>query len=112
MTGALFAFLASMFSVGATSYILPGVRIEGIYSLFWASLIISLVNSVLKPILLLLTLPINFLTLGLFTLVINGVLVLLVSALVPGFQVENLLWAILFSVVLGFVNSFVGNLIK
>ena len=110
--GALISFLASMFSVGAAAYLLPGVRVDGLYSLFWAALLISIVNSFLKPVLVLLTLPITFLTLGLFTLVINGIMIVLVSAVVPGFEVASFFWAVIFSVVLGLINSFVGNLVK
>lgn len=110
--GPLISFIASMFSVGATAYLLPGVRVDGLYSLFWAAVVISVANTFIKPILVLLTLPITFLTLGLFTLVINGVLILLASAVVPGFEVASFLWAVVFSIVLSVVNSFVGTLVK
>ena len=74
----------------------------------------GIVNAILKPILVILTLPINILTLGLFTLVINAILVLLVSSFVPGFHVDGFLWALVFQDLLlsGFISMliFVGIL--
>jgi putative membrane protein len=68
-------------------------------------------NVVLKPILILLTLPINILTLGLFTFVINALLALLISTIVEGFYIEGLLSAILFSIVLSVVSYALNQLI-
>lgn len=79
---------------------------------FWTALIVAVVigviNAVLRPILVAVTLPINFVTLGLFTFVINALLIMLAAAVVPGFMVTNFWWALLFSVILGLVNGFFG----
>ena len=72
------------------------------------AVVIGLINTFLRPVFILLTLPINILTLGLFTLVINALLIMLASSLVPGFQVANFGWAMLFSVVLFLVNWGLG----
>jgi len=100
--------LVSMIAVGITSYLLPGVHVADLLSLLLVAVFLALVNTILKPILLILTLPINLLTLGLFTFVLNALLVLLVSSWVPGFQVDSFLWALVFSIGLSLVNTLLG----
>lgn len=78
-------FNASFVLLG--SYVLVGVDVSSLFSALMASLFLGIVNAVIRPILILLTLPINVLTLGLFTLVINSLMVLLVSTIVKGFNV-------------------------
>jgi putative membrane protein len=70
-------------------YVVPGVAIKNFGTALVAALILAFVNALIKPILILLTLPINILTLGLFILVINGLMFWLVSALVKGFQISG-----------------------
>lgn len=89
-----------------SAYILPGVKVDGFVTALIVAVVLGVVNMFLKPILLILTLPLNILTLGLFTFVINALLVLLVSNIVPGFRVEGFLYALLFSLVLSVVSSF------
>lgn len=103
---ALIYLLVNGLAVYVSSYILTGVHVSSFFVAIVVALILGLVNILLKPILLLLTLPINILTLGLFTLVINGIMVLLTTKLVPGFSVDSFWWAMLFSIVLSFVSSF------
>lgn len=88
------------------AYLVPGVHIVGWQALIIVSIVWGILSMVLKPILIILTLPINILTLGLFTIVINGLLLYLTSRIVPGFSVDSLQTAILASVVLGLVNWF------
>lgn len=102
------SIIISMLAVGITSYILPGVQVDSLSSLLLAAVFLGIANGVIRPILLLLTLPITIVTLGLFTLVINAALVLLVSQVVPGFEVAGFLWALLFSLVLSLVNTLLG----
>jgi putative membrane protein len=103
-------WLVSAVAVLIASYLIPGVTV----STFWWALVVAfvlgLVNAVIKPILVLLTLPINILTLGLFTLVIDAVLVLLVGAIVPGFQVSGFWPALFFSIALCIINLLFGLL--
>lgn len=110
--GILINWLVSGLAILATSYLLSGVHIEGFSTALIVAVVLGIVNAFLKPILVILTLPINILTLGLFTLVINAILVLLVSSLVPGFKVSGFLWALLFSLVLSVVNSILHQVIK
>lgn len=87
--------------------LLPGVQVAGFLVALAVALIIGLVNAVLRPILILLTLPVTILTLGLFTFVIDAFLVMLSAWVVPGFAVNNFWWALLFAVVLSIANSFI-----
>jgi putative membrane protein len=104
----LIRWLLSALAIMVTAYLLPGVELAGFFPALVAAVIIGLINTFIKPFLIILTLPINIVTLGLFTLIINALLIMLASAIVPGFQVAGLWWAMLFSVVLFFVNSALG----
>lgn len=87
-----------------TAYLLPGVFLKSFFVALVVAVVLGLFNTVLKPILVVLTLPINILTLGLFTVVINAGLILLTSNLVDGFSVKGFWVALWFSVVLSLVN--------
>ncbi|MBP6972994.1 MAG: phage holin family protein [Syntrophorhabdus sp.] len=91
-------------SVMVTAYVIPGVTVRSFMSALWVALLLGIVNMLLRPFLILITLPINILTLGLFTFVINGLIILLVSSVVKGFQVSGFWIAVLFSIVLSIVN--------
>ncbi len=93
-------------AVIVSAYILTGVHVESFMHAVVVGVILGLANMVLKPLLIIFTLPVTILTLGLFTLVINGLIVLLVATIVPGFYVDNLMWGIIFSVVMSIVSSF------
>ncbi|MBC7782163.1 MAG: phage holin family protein [Proteobacteria bacterium] len=73
--------------------IIPGVSASGWQALVIAALLLGLVNAIVRPVLVLLTLPITFLTLGLFLVVINALMLLLVAWVVPGFAIASLLWS-------------------
>lgn len=88
-----------------TAYLLPGVTLTGFAAALITALVLGLINAFIKPILIILTLPINILTLGLFTFVINALLILLVSAIVPGFIVTGFWPALGFSIVLAIIAS-------
>ena len=108
----LVRLLTSSLAVLITAYILPGIKVVDFTTALVVSVFLGIANSVLKPILIFLTLPNTILSLGLFTFVINALLVLLVAYLVPGFQVAGFFWALLFSLVLSLVNSFLQVLAK
>lgn len=97
-------WLLAALAIMATAYLLPGVSLAGFVPALVTALVLGLLNAFIKPVLLLLTLPINILTLGLFTLVINAALIMLVSKLVSGFHVQSFWWALVFSVVLTMIN--------
>jgi len=94
--------------VGA--YLLPGVNIEGFeYALILAA-VLALLNAVLKPLLVILTIPITFLTLGLFLIVINTVIILIAESIIPAFTVDGFWWAMLFSFCVSILNSIFENI--
>ena len=87
------------------SYLFPRViRVEGFWAALVAAFVLGIINAILRPVLVFLTLPVTILTLGLFLLVINGLLLLLVAALVPGFQVNGFWGAVLGSVLISIVS--------
>lgn len=108
----LIGWLVSTLAIIVTAYLLPGVHIESFVTALVAAVVLGIINSIIKPVLLLLTLPLNFLSLGLFTFVINAFLVMLATKFVPGFVVDGFLWALAFSIVLSLVNSVLNNLSK
>jgi putative membrane protein len=89
MSGFLFRWLITTLAIGGVAYVLPGFHVDGPWSAVIAALLLGLINAVLRPILLFLTLPITILTLGLFALVINGAMLALVAALVEGIRVSG-----------------------
>ena len=98
-------FLLSGVAVLLTAYLLPGVHVEHYGYALLAALLISLANIFVKPILIILTIPITIFTLGLFLLVINALIILLVESLVPGFSVDGFWWALAFGLILSIFNS-------
>jgi putative membrane protein len=92
-------------AVFLTDQLLSGVQVKDFLTAILVAVVLGVVNTILKPILTLLTLPINLVTLGLFTFVINALLVLLVANIVPGFHVDGFLSALLFSIVFSLMNS-------
>jgi putative membrane protein len=87
-----------------SAYLIPSVVVDSFLAALSVAVVLGLLNTFLKPLLLLLTLPLNVLTLGLFTLVINTVVVLIASSLVSGFSVDSFWSALLFSLILSLVN--------
>ncbi|HXS14928.1 MAG TPA: phage holin family protein [Candidatus Saccharimonadales bacterium] len=108
----LVGWLVSTLAIIVTAYLLPGVHIDSLLTALTAAVVLGIINSIIKPILLLLTLPINFLSLGLFTFIINALLVILATKIVPGFFVDGFWWALAFSIVQSLVNSVLHNLTK
>lgn len=99
----IFHWFVATLSIGIAAYIVPGVTITFIGALI-AAVVLGALNLLIRPILLILTLPITILTLGLFSLVINALLVMLAAVLVPGFSVAGFWTAFLFALVLAIVN--------
>lgn len=95
-----------------SAYLIPGVALGGFWTALWLALFLGIINVTLKPILILLTLPINILTLGLFTLVINALMVLLATTVIKGFDVHSFWTALLFSVVLSIVSYLLNTLFR
>lgn len=91
--------------------IMPGITINTFGTALIAALVMGLVNFFIRPVLTLLTLPLNILTLGLFSFVINAMLFGLVGWLVPGFHVDNFLSALIGSILLALMTGFLGMLL-
>lgn len=102
--------LLNAFVVFLASYVLPGVNVDSFVTAILVAIVLGILNMFLKPILVILTLPINILTLGLFTWVINTLLVLLATNIVPGFTVLSFWWALAFSLVVSIISSFLSNM--
>jgi len=104
---------ASTAALAAAAWVVKGIVIDSGWALLGAALVIGLLNAFLKPIVVLLTLPLNILTLGLFTFVINAIMILLTSEVVKGFTVNSfwaaLIGAIVMSVVGFILNLFIGD---
>ena len=92
--------------------IVPGFTISSFFTALIASLILGLVNALIRPILLILTLPINFLTLGIFTFVINALMLLLVSSIVKGFNISSFSSAFFAAILLTLVSWALGFFLK
>jgi putative membrane protein len=108
----IFRFLLSGLAVVLAAYLLPGVQVDHYGYALLVALVLSIVNWIVKPILIVLTIPITVVTLGLFLLVINALMILLVDSLVPGFSVDGFWWALAFSLILSLFNSLFSDITK
>lgn len=104
--------LLSALAVVILSYLLPGVGVDSFVTAIIVAVVLSLLNFLVKPILVILTLPITILTLGLFLLVINAIIILLAANFIDGFHVTGIWWAILFSLLLSLLQSILFSLLK
>ncbi|MFC5270316.1 phage holin family protein [Adhaeribacter terreus] len=105
--GFIIKLLLTGVAVVLSSYILPGVHVSGFGSALILALVLAILNAIIRPILVLLTIPITFITLGLFLLIINALIILLAEAIVPGFQVDGFLWALIFSIILSIITAII-----
>ena len=94
------------------AHLLPGVAISNGTSAFLLALVLAFLNGIVKPILVILTIPITLLTLGLFLLIINILIIKWASMIVPGFTVMNWWSALYFSILVSFISYIIDNLIK
>ncbi len=97
-------WLIAALAILITAYILPGVHVSGLISAFVLAVVLGAINSILRPLLIILTLPLTIFTLGLFVFVINALLVILASYIVPGFTVASFWSAFIFAIVLAIVS--------
>ncbi len=102
--------LINALAIMLAAEILPGINVENFLGAALVALLLAVLNVTLKPVLILLTIPITIVTLGLFLLVINALMILIASNLISGFQVDNFWWALLFSIVMALINSVLENL--
>ena len=107
--GFIIRWVVNALALLVAAWILKGIVINSYLSLFVAAFVIGLLNAFLRPVVLILTLPLNILTLGLFTLVVNGIMVLLAGDVVRGFEVQGFFSAVFAALIMGCV-SFLLNL--
>lgn len=110
--GLILRWLLSALGLIAITYIVPGITVTNFYAALVAALVLGLVNALIRPIIVVLTLPFNILTLGLFTLVINALLFWFASSLVKGFNVASFWPAFLGAILMWVFNWFITSLLK
>lgn len=98
-------------ALAATAWLLPGVHVDGLGALLVAAVALGFLNAVLRPVLVLLTLPLTIVTLGIFYFVLNAVLFALGSVLVPGFTVDGFGWAFLGALLMGALSTVLSSLL-
>jgi putative membrane protein len=106
----LVKIIISSLAVFLTAWLLPGAEVTDYIAALWVAIVLALLNGFLKPVLVLLTIPITIFSLGLFLLVINAGIILLGSNLVDGFYVNGWLSALIFSFVLSILTSFMESI--
>jgi len=108
----IFKVLLTALAVLIIAYLLPGVDVDDYGTAIWVAFIVGVLFSILKPILIILTLPVTILTLGLFLFVINAAMILLANSWIDGFSVSGFWTALLFSILLSFFESILHKLIE
>lgn len=105
-------WLINTIALLVTAAILPGVEVRNVFTALLAAAAMGVVNAFVRPIFLILTLPLNLLTLGLFTFVLNGLMLLLAALFVPGFAVSGLMSAIGGALILSLVSSLISRVAR
>jgi len=110
--GLIIGLVVNVLALLAVSYIIPGFVVADLQTAIVAAIVIGVINTFIKPVVQLIALPISFLTLGIFAFIVNVLLLMLAAHLVPGFEIESFLTAIIASIVLTLTSSFLGKLAK
>jgi len=112
MKGLFLRWLILTVAIIVTSYLLDGIHISGFFSAFFAAAILGILNAFFRPLLLLLTLPLNVLTLGLFTFVVNAIMLMMVSGVISGFEVHGFWYAVFGSFLISLISWFLTSFIS
>ena len=112
MNGILIRWLFLTISIILTSYLVDGIYVASFSAALFAALVLGILNALFRPVLILITLPINILTLGLFTFVINALLLKMVSGVVPGFYVYGFWSAVFGSLIISVVSWLLTSLVN
>ncbi len=110
--GILLRWLVLTAAILLASYLVKGIEVHGFWSAFFAAAILGILNAFLRPILIILTLPLNILTLGLFTFVINGLLLKMVSGVISGFEVHGFWPAVFGSIIISIVSWLLSSFVN
>lgn len=106
----LIKWLVNALAIMLAAWLIPGVEVAGLWAALWLVVLLGLVNMFIRPILIVLTLPVNLLTFGLFTFVINALLILFLATILQGFAVSGFWVAVLFSIIISLFNYLLNNL--
>ena len=112
MTHLLVRWLTLTVAILVSAYLIEGIRVAGFFSALCAAALLGIFNAVLRPVFLILTLPVNILSFGLFTFVINAVLLKMVSGLIRGFDVYGLWPAVVGSLVISLVSGLLSMALR
>lgn len=112
MKGILIRWLILTVAILSAAYLLDGMEVQGFTSAFFAAAVLGILNAILRPVLIILTLPLNILSLGLFTFVINAFLLKLASGVIPGFEVHGFWPALFGSLIISLVSWLLSSLIN
>lgn len=110
--GLVIRWLILTVAIMVTSYMLDGIRVSGFFSALLAAAILGVLNTLFRPVLIILTLPINILSLGLFTFVINAILLMMVSGVISGFMVKDFWSALWGSLLISLVSALLSFVIS
>lgn len=99
---------AGIFVSGA---MLPGIEVEGLETAIYATLLLAFLNATLRPVLLLLTFPVNLLTLGLFSMFVSGFVVWVVGVMIDGVEIDGYLWALVMSLMISFMSAIANEFV-
>jgi putative membrane protein len=109
--GIIWSWIILTVAIILVAYLLPGIRVAGLGSAIFAAAVLGIFNAILKPVLIILTLPLTIVTFGLFLFVLNALLFMLVGAVVQGFRVDSFWWALLGSLLVSVFNYIIQSLI-
>jgi putative membrane protein len=112
MKGIFIRWLILTVAILSAAYLLDGMEVRGFISAFLAAAVLGILNAVLRPVLIILTLPLNILSLGLFTFVINAFLLKMASGVIPGFEVHGFWPALFGSLIISLVSWLLSSLIN
>jgi putative membrane protein len=107
----LLVWILNAVALLVVAYILPGIVVASFWSAMWAALVLGLINMLVKPLFVLLTLPITIVTVGLFLFVINALMFWLAGSILKGFQVNGFWWAVGGALLYSLISGFLTNLI-
>jgi putative membrane protein len=110
--GILIRWLILTVAILSAAYLLDGMEVRGFTSAFFAAAVLGILNAILRPVLIILTLPLNILSLGLFTFVINAFLLKMASGVIPGFEVHGFWPALFGSLIISLASWLLSSLIN
>lgn len=99
-------------SVWGVSQLIPAIHFSSLEAAIWFVILFTILNLIIKPIFILLTLPITILTLGLFLIFVNAIMILLADYLMKGFKIDGFLWAFIFSIIIAVLNWIVEAIVS